>query len=68
MNMESNSRASLIRYNSREEFYKTPFGCLAMDQTLKVTIALAEQLSPWHVQLGWEEGSGNLRCGAGGPL
>ncbi len=51
MNMESNSRASLIRYNSREEFYKTPFGCLLQDQTLRVQIALSDKLSVWAVTL-----------------
>ncbi len=51
MNMESNSRASLIRYNSREEFYKAPFGCLLQDQTLNIKIALSDSLSVWNVNL-----------------
>lgn len=55
MNMDavSNFNASYsapILYDSREEFYKTPFGCLAQDETLTLTIALSGQLSPWNVQ------------------
>lgn len=41
----------MIRYNSREEFYKTPFGCLVQDGTLTLTIALSPQLSVWNVQI-----------------
>ncbi len=50
MDAKSVSNQSLIWYNSREERFKTPFGCVCQDQPMTVTIALSKQLSVWNVQ------------------